>query len=488
MKPESYMRVKWALATLTFSLAVFNASFADSGGVNDPLNARIRRSFAPGAEVLLIDNGVVALDRCYGVRDKQSSLAVDQHTRFEIGSVSKQFTAAAILQLKEAGRLSLTDPLGKFVPEYRPGQSVTIEQLLWQISGIPDFTSQPAYWEGLAVKNGRLTFTKTTDPLGLIENMPLRFKPGTKWEYSNSNYELLGEVVERASGMRYQQYIRSHVFARAGMTESSFTSEELRLPNMATGYGIVRSENGEILFTNPPHLTPAAPIPDPSGGAGSIVSTAHDLAKWDEALLAGRIIDAGDLARMTSPGPRDAEKNAVPYGFGWQIMAYDDAPRLSHNGSTLGFSSSNQVYPSLKQYIIVLTNFAFANADSIGEVAFDQHNPKLAALQNAPASGERAEVTFSVKRLWQQMTRGHIDRSELENRFNAFMTDARMEQTKSEFSTLPAPTAWVYRGLQQTPRGIQYHYRLRFTYGRVVDLFVTYNAAGKVAALGFLGP
>jgi D-alanyl-D-alanine carboxypeptidase len=171
----------------------------------------------PGGQILLVDHGRIVYEKNFGVRDLQTKQPVDEHTRFEIGSITKQFAAAAILQLQESGKLSLDDPLGKYVPQYATGKHVTIKQLLWQVSGIPDYTGEDAYWKHLAESNGRVSFPKPLDlpkVLALVGNHPLRFKPGTKWEYSNTNYYLLGAVVEGVSGLSWEEYVRRNIYAR----------------------------------------------------------------------------------------------------------------------------------------------------------------------------------------------------------------------------------------------------------------------------------
>src|SRR5579884_3298578 len=309
----------------------------------------------PGMVVVVLDHGRVVQDQAFGVKNVERQDAVDVHTRFEIGSITKQFTAAAVLQLQERGKLSLDDTLGKYVPQYLAGRNVTLRQMLLQISGIPNYTDTKAFQAFVQKRNGRYVLTQPgnlSGVLALIQHHKLDFAPGTKWEYSNSNYYLLGRVIEVASGMPWSAYIRTNIFEPAGMTESGFMENEAQIADMATGYTMDKKAR----------YVPVASFHGWAGGAGTIVSTAGDLAKWDTALFGGKIVDAADLKLMTTPGMLPAIGNGH-YAFGWLVDTYDGQPRIWHNGGTLGFNSSNQLFPDVSQAVIVVTNMA-AGADS----------------------------------------------------------------------------------------------------------------------------
>jgi len=426
----------------------------------------------PGAQVLMIDHGRVIEDRNIGVSDLTTKRPVDAHTRFEVGSVSKQFTAAAIMQLAERGKLSLSDPLGKWVPQYVRGRRITLEQLLWQVSGIPNYTDTPAFRKVIGVRNGRVVYFKRLDlnaALALIAKEPLHFRPGSAWEYSNTNYALLGTIVAAASGMPWRQYVRTHLFGPAGMTDSTSYGEPAARGVLATGY--LMNRKGEPL--------PAEP--DRDEGDGGVVSTAHDLAKWNDALFGGKIVSAKSLARMTTPGPHDAGSGG--YGFGLRIDTYDGVRRISHAGTDTGFTAANQVYPSLSQQVIVLTNTYWTDASDIADAAFDAQHPNLFASKNAGAAGEDRTVTALVKRVWSGMVSGHVDTSTLipgmTGRF------ARSRTGGGAFAAYGTAARWIFLGkiivVASGPR--IYEYRLMFAGGKVVDLDITLTAGRRVAGL-----
>jgi D-alanyl-D-alanine carboxypeptidase len=424
----------------------------------------------PGVQILIVDHGRVIVDRNIGVADLATKRPVDAHTRFEIGSVTKQFTAAAILQLAERGKLALSDPLGKWVPEYRPGRRVTLEQLLWQVSGIPDYTDAGAYWKLIRKRGNRAVFVKNLDlrdELALIAGKPLEFRPGSSWAYSNTNYALLGAVVARASGVSWKTYVRGHLLVRAGMADSGFVREPLPGGELATCYGVSRRTGG-----------PIAVGPPPGEGDGGVVSTAHDLARWNAALFAGRIVSRRSLARMTAPGPHP--QGTTGYGYGLQVDVYDGVRRISHGGVSLGCTSTDAIYPSLAQEVIVLTNASYAGAGDIADAAFDDLHPQLFASSSAGVAGENPAITALVKRLWSGMVSGHVDQSMLSPRMGRFGQLAGGR--RSQFAMYGVDARWVFRGVTTPRPGMSrsYTYRLLFASGRALDLSVALTPRRKV--------
>ncbi len=310
---------------------------------------------APGVVVAVAVDGQPVLIRGYGVRDLATGEPVTGNTHFEIGSVTKQFTAAAIMQLLQQRKLSLDDPLHKYVPEYARGASVTLHQLLWQTSGIPNYvevsdivklatTEQPSL--------GRI--------VGLIANRPLLFTPGSRWAYSNTNYFLLARVIEVASGQSYEQYLRQHIFAPAGMRDSGFVSDEWHFSDMARGYMM---REGKIV-SSPEFISGWA------AGAGDIVSTAPDIVKWDDALLAGKVVPLSYVSMMRTSGSLASGK-PTGYGMGWYIdKVAANTTLIWHNGGTFGYSADNNTYPTQNEIIVVMDNNIAADAEDVAKAIF----------------------------------------------------------------------------------------------------------------------
>ncbi|HEY3676899.1 MAG TPA: serine hydrolase domain-containing protein [Candidatus Tumulicola sp.] len=318
------------------------------------------KGLAPGLVILVASHGQIVFLRGYGKRSLESGAATTPNTRFEIGSITKQFTAAAVMQLIAANKLSLDDTLNKYIPAYSPGAAVTIRQLLWQTSGIPNYVENPNI-----VKIASTVQPSVQGVLNLIAGRPLQFVSGTKWAYSNTNYFLLAHIIESVSGDTYQQYIRDHIFKPAGMTDSGFVSDEDRYDNMARGY---LTSNGAVV-ASPTFFSGWA------AGAGDIVSTAPDINKWDNALLTGSIVPIRYVEMMRTSGVLASGK-ATGYGMGWYIdKSKNGAVTIWHNGGTFGFSADNNTYPSTDSTIIVMDNNFSVDAEDIAAQVLNGNQP-----------------------------------------------------------------------------------------------------------------
>jgi D-alanyl-D-alanine carboxypeptidase len=463
------------IGAVALSLSLLGAAPADPLG--DAVTKVMSKTQIPGAQVFVIDHGRVVASRSFGVRDVVTKAPVDDHTRFEIGSITKQLTAAAILQLKERGKLKLTDRLGMYVPEYTAAKDVTIEQLLRQVSGIPEYLQVPAFQALIFLDGGVKTIREPGDfskILALVRDKPLSFAPGTKWEYSSTNFELLGRIVEIASGAPWNAYIRANIFKPAGMTESAFMEDEAGIADFASGYAVAKDGN----------LIPTRSFNGWASAAGAIVSTATDVAKWDAALMGGKLLSRADLAAMLRPGVLSGGKAKTHYGYGWFVDTFDNQARVFHNGATLGFTASNQIYPALSQAVIVLENNK-SNADSADGVAravFNALHPALAhaALPKAAADEDPA-VTKRAKRVWDALMSGAPDRSEFTASFNAELTPDAVRGATAEFKVMGTPTAWSYGGKTVTSNGTSYVYRPVFADGTHVTVTMEVTADGKLA-------
>jgi len=350
---------------LTMLLGAAGATSLETAQLEPIVRAALRNNHVPGVAIGVLVDGNLVFQAVYGMANDETQTPITTNTHFEIGSMTKQFTAAAILQLKEQGKLKLSDPLGKYVPEYALGKNITIEELLWQVSGIPDYLNDVPMQNVIQIiirhPEGGLN-----NELDVIKGMPLSFAPGTQWRYSNTNYLLLGTIIERVSQMQWEQYIRRNIFARAGMTQSEFIGDEPQISDMAAGY---TNSNGATVN--------ALSFPAGwAGAAGGIVSTVEDIAKWDQAFFSGQIVPMGDVTLATSVH-RLPSGERTQYGFGWRIDAVDGVTRIHHAGQTAGFESDNQYFPSLHQTIIVLMN-SHTGIEALGTAIFEALHPDLA--------------------------------------------------------------------------------------------------------------
>lgn len=316
----------------------------------------------PGLAVAVIRHGQIVYARSFGKRSLHGP-PVDLQTRFEIGSDTKQFTAAAILQLKERGKLSLDDRLVNYIPAYPHAREITLRELLDQTSGLPEFMMTNHFVHIVQTSQGSLI---------RIERMasgPLHFTPGSRWEYSNTNYIALGRVIEVASGLPYARYLREHLFAPAGMQQTTTIAGEGAVTDMSEGYWRGLRNNGPL--EQAPNLGESW-----TWSAGDIVSTVGDLAKWDRALLQGKIISPADFALMTTPATL-ADGKRDDYGFGWWIDPVHGHTDIYHDGDTLGMSSSNNIFPQDDLQIVVLENQARDAASNTAGKVFEALLPWL---------------------------------------------------------------------------------------------------------------
>lgn len=293
-----------------------------------------------------------------GYRADESLPLPTPDTRFRIGSVSKQFTAVAILKLREQGLLELTDPIGKYVPDLSPAVSAArLDHLLSQRSGIADFTSDDTLMSEWMKPH------RVSDVLSTFAHVPLRFPPGTVFEYSNTNYFLLGLVVERLTG-DLDGYLREHVFRPAGMTRSS-TLAAPRLPNTARGY--TAGASGSLA---------AVPQDDPLLvlGGGMVLSTGNDLLAWHRALERHSVLSASSQAELLTPhvtAVPDSLKQELPsfrgYAFGVNVFCSHQREVQSHNGAVAGFTSYFARVPDEGWVIVVLSNSDRFSAPDLGK-------------------------------------------------------------------------------------------------------------------------
>lgn len=315
-----------------------------------------------GATVAVIRDERVVEIRGFGKRDLAAGLPADENTKYEVGSITKEFTAAAILQLQEAGKLRLDAPLATYLPTAPHAKDVTIRQLLTLTSGLPNYLAGPNV-DALAARPA--TFDHL---IARIAGKPLDFSPGTQFGASNTNYLILGRVVEVISGERWSDYVEQHLFTPAGMTESSTIGSEPQLTDMARGYAYADGKT-----------SPAPPLDESwAVAAGDIVTTAGDLAKWEAALASAKIVSADDYARMTT-SQRLADGSSSGYGMGMYVDD-SDAPRTLAQGDTFGFDASDVFYPKQGLRVIVLTNTEGGAAGTsasidIADAVYDELQP-----------------------------------------------------------------------------------------------------------------
>jgi CubicO group peptidase (beta-lactamase class C family) len=320
--------------------------------------------------VLVARDGKPILSRGYGKASVEWDIENAPDTKFRLGSVTKQFTGMAVLLLEEQGKLSVSDPVSKLVPEAPEAWAkVTIHHLLTHTSGIPSFTSLPDYQKTNALP------APPAETMKRVAGMPLEFEPGARFKYSNTGYTLLGLIIERASGMEYAAFVRKNIFEPLGMKDTGYQDQKTILPRFASGYA--RGPKGLIHAS---HIDMSIPH-----AAGSLYSTTLDLMKWDAALRDGKLIGAAGYARYFKP-----EKDG--YAYGWLVREQNGLTVHQHGGGIEGFSTVITRVPGEKLLIVALANIENSQA---GRLATDLL--QLSLGKDVPKPAVRKEIQLPAE-------------------------------------------------------------------------------------------
>ncbi|WP_051669121.1 serine hydrolase domain-containing protein [Marinobacter nitratireducens] len=300
---------------------------------------------APATGIVVIHNGHIVINDAFGLADVENSVKAHPRSSFKLASITKHFTAFSILRLVEYGKIKLSDPLLKYFPEYESlNPRIKIENLLNHTSGIPGYTELTELfspYEKVEATHEQM--------LTVFMGQPLLFEPGSRFEYSNSGYYLLGLIIERASGYTYEEYLKREFFNPIGMHDTCYASDKSIIPNRVRGYDTQQGasntslQNCEYISMNPPYA------------AGGLCSTTTDMAKWLSALLAGRVLGSDLMLKACSPTKL---KNglAVEYGYGLNVGTKHGVKAVGHDGGIPGFASAFMMYPESNTAILVLVN------------------------------------------------------------------------------------------------------------------------------------
>ncbi|MBX7199809.1 MAG: beta-lactamase family protein [Rhodospirillaceae bacterium] len=325
-----------------------------------------------GAEVGVMRDGKMVLAKGYGMANIELGVPVKPDTVFRIGSITKQFTATALLLLAEEKKLSVDDKLSKYFPDFPRADEVTLRMVLNHTSGIHNYTDAKADID----PHKDMT---TAEMVRNIQSLsPLYdFEPGTKYSYSNSGYFLLGAIVEKMSGQALAPFLKARIFDKQGLSQTAMDDVAELVPNRAGGYDMVKDSPGK--FTNTTYASMTWPA-----GAGAMRSTVGDLAKWHSALFGGKVLKPESLADMTTPGrtkngqPIDTRTGRPPpagveppvgYAMGLMTGTFVGQPRIGHSGSINGFNAMINTYPQSKLTIVVLNNTVGQSAEFEAAVA-----------------------------------------------------------------------------------------------------------------------
>lgn len=472
------MRGGWRLGFLVLLTAAEFAAGASAASlpaavadrIDGDVKEALHRFGVPGAAVMVLQKGHVSFVGAWGLRDVERRLPVRPDSFFEIGSITKQFTAASILQLQEAGKLGIDRPVSDYLPDAPHAKQITLRQLLTHTSGLHDYLDLPPkeidrlVWRPIPYR----------DLIARVSVLPLDFAPGSRWSYSNTGYLLLGKVVETVSGETYKAYLQHHILGPLQMKDTYTTADEARLPNMAIGY---RHADGRL---------ERGPVIDVSwaGAAGFLVSTMRDLVKWDEALRGGKVVSRSSYRQMTTPFMTTTGGSAH-YGLGLFVDSVYGEPRIGHTGGSFGFTTADEYFPRQDVRIIAFTNLA-DNTPEAGETltnaVFADLFPAIAAKAQKPAPGENAAIAETVRDAFRELQSGKNYA-----RFSAHLRDRLAggpgARFVAEIGPYGAPSAEIFKGVRQDAKESWYDYVFEFGPGVSMPFAVKIAPDGLVSGL-----
>ena len=380
----------------------------------------LKSTGVPSASVAVTQDGKIAYVNAYGAARLDPPTAATPAMRYSIGSISKQFTATAILLLAEQGKLSLDDPVSKYVSGLTDGNQVTIRELLSHTSGYQDYWPQdyapPMMLEPISAEGIMQRWARK----------PLDFAPGTKWQYSNTNYVIAGVIVEKVSGMPLLQFLSQRVFTPLGMKSVADTDANQLPPTDPTGY--LRYALGPL------HAAPK----EGSGwmfAAGELAMTAGDLAKWDISMMEESVLKPASYREMETEGRL---KNGVGtrYGLGISINSTNGHRTLEHGGEVVGFVAENMVLPDDKIAVAVLTNQDASAA--AGDIA-----KQVSALLLKAANPQDPKQDELMRKVYDGLQQGKIDRSLFTDNANAYFTELALKDYADSLGPLGAPQSFT---------------------------------------------
>jgi CubicO group peptidase (beta-lactamase class C family) len=339
--------------------------------VDSLATSAIEKGPLAGLGIAVARGDKLLLAKGYGFADLENRVPATTETIFKVGSVTKQFTALAVMQLVEQKKIALTDDVSKYLPDVPLGRPITIAQLLDMTSGLKNYT---AISKAFSDDTFRLEL-KTSRMAEIIKSQPPDFAPGTNWSYSNSGYYLAGMIVEKLSGVSYADYLRKHIFEPNGLTSTSFCDESAIVPGRARGYR--PGAPGQLLNAN--YISMTVPY-----AAGALCSTVLDLVRYQRALVDGRIVSRASYARMSQPAVlKDGWRTA--YGLGLVNDVIQGKRMVGHGGQIDGFWTVLFYYPADDVTVVLLSNVNPSHGETLWSIGFKLGNIALGFTPPAPA-------------------------------------------------------------------------------------------------------
>ena len=357
MKPKHYF-ASWCFLILICSLLFIVPARAQI--LNNKIDSLIFATFkdkeGPGGVFMVAQKGKVIYQKAVGKANLELGVNLTPENVFQLGSMTKQFTAIAVLMLEQEGKLDVNEPISKYITDYPAGEKITIHHLLTHTSGIKDFTQ---------MKSLGLIAQKEMTPKMMVDffkNEPVDFAPGERFEYNNSGYVLLGYLIELVSGERYEDFIQKNIFDKAGMSQSYYASDRRVINKRAYGY-----QKKEAGYVNKTAISFSVPF-----SSGSLMSTVANMLKWQNALNQNKLLNATETAKVFSRYKLN-NNETFSYGYGWHLKELNGMPTREHGGSIFGFKTMGVYVPGEDIYVV-----GFSNCDCNSPTELTRNIAKLA--------------------------------------------------------------------------------------------------------------
>jgi CubicO group peptidase (beta-lactamase class C family) len=374
----------------------------------------------PSASVAIVKDGAMAYLQAYGDARLEPKTPAKSEMRYSIGSISKQFTAASMLLLQEDGKLSLDDAVGKYIPNLTRANEVTIRELLSHTSGYQD------YWPQDYVPPFMMQPITSEKILELWARKPLDFDPGTRWQYSNTNYVIAGVIIEKVSGMPLLQFLQTRVFNPLAMKSVANTDQEKLGDTDATGY--MRYGLGPLRLA-----------PKEGKGwlfaAGELAMPAADLARWDISIMDQKLLKPASYQDLETE-VRLKTGVGTQYGLGVDVNMFSDHRMLSHGGEVSGFTTQNNVFPDDRAAVVVLTNQDAARAS--GELA-----RRISTLLFATVDASAQAKTEQARKIFEGLQHGTVDRALFTDNANSYFNEQALKDFAASLGPLGMPFEFV---------------------------------------------
>lgn len=449
--------MKRASCLLLFSLV----GIATADPIDDFMKSELARTKSPSLALGIVKDGVLVKHEVYGKSDKEKGTDAKEGDLYEIGSITKQFTAFATMMLVEEGKLKLDDPISKHLEEApKAWEKITIQHLLYQTSGLSDYAFEPGI--GLADTFDRVKWMTT------MVKLPLDFEPGVAWAYSNSNYALLGWVIEKVSGNSYINFMKERILKPLGMNHTVFSDPSFSSPFRTTGYLNMGNE-----FSKAPLSTASI------NSDGTIMSNVEDMVKWDAALRERKLLKPKSYELYLKATTLNSGRWR-PYAMGLNVSLPGAEPYYGHGGNSVGFSAGYACYPKAKLSVIVMGNvYAFGGEPMAKQIA-EMYEPSLKPVAPAVKADPDSKRTDVLKMALAAVGNGKADDALLEPEVTAPMKTRRAAMSAGGFAPFRSIEKMEFAGEMSVGKDKLLTYKVITKTRDFIGTFL-WSAGGKLA-------